>query len=198
LPFADSRRLEGSRHFHHSLSGVARDRIIAQSVVVIPSAYESYCLAAYEASRLGGILVLNESNLRSLATPLGRADELSQVRRDRPRSGDDAVATLAARETTRLARVDAPCARDPYWISAQAPLAPDDGERGLSCIVLVGDGLGDPAETLAALRAVRNSTFRSSSCRSMASALARATSASMAFGPWRGERGRRQVCRARF
>jgi len=138
--------------FHHELSGEARDRLIARSVVVVPSAYESYCLAAYEAGRLGALLVLNESNpafardtpwedghncMKFDGTAGGLASSLSRLWR--------------ARDTMRLAKVDAPCARDPYWVSAQSSLAVDDGERGLSCVILVGDDLGDPAETIAAL-----------------------------------------------
>jgi hypothetical protein len=138
--------------FHHHLNGEARDRIIAQSVVVVPSAYESYCLAAYEAGRLGALLVLNESN-PAFASDTPWEDGRNCMKFDGTAGGmAKALSRLwRSRDTTRLTKVDAPCARDPYWVSAQSPLAADDGERGLSCVVLVGDDLGDPAESVAAL-----------------------------------------------
>jgi hypothetical protein len=40
-------------------SNEAREDIISRSVCVIPSSYESFCLAAYEASMLGAVVVLN-------------------------------------------------------------------------------------------------------------------------------------------
>jgi hypothetical protein len=144
--------LKGRVIFHHELAGEARDRIVAQSVVVVPSAYESYCLAAYEASSLGALLVLNESN-PAFASDTPWEDGRNCMKFDGSAGGlAKALSRLwRSRDTTRLAKVDAPCAHDPYWISVRSPLADDDGERGLSCVVLVSDDLGDPAETIAAL-----------------------------------------------
>lgn len=39
-----------------------RERIIAQGVAVFPGVYESFCYAAYEASRAGAIVILNRAN----------------------------------------------------------------------------------------------------------------------------------------
>jgi hypothetical protein len=135
-----------------SVAGEARDRIIGQSVVVVPSAYESFCLVAYEASRLGAIVVLNERNpafsddtpwrdggncYKFDGTAGGLAATLSRVWRSR------AEVTLTA--------VEAPHARDPYWLSARPQASVGEGERGLSCVVLVSDDFGDPIETIAML-----------------------------------------------
>jgi glycosyltransferase involved in cell wall biosynthesis len=39
-----------------------REALIATGIVVVPSSFESYCLAAYEASRLGARVILNGAN----------------------------------------------------------------------------------------------------------------------------------------
>jgi Glycosyl transferase family 2/Glycosyl transferase 4-like domain len=41
----------------------AREQLIARSVVVLPNAFEAFCFAAYEASRLGAVVVLNAQNV---------------------------------------------------------------------------------------------------------------------------------------
>lgn len=48
--------------FDTKLDVSAREARIAKSTVVVPSVYESFCLAAYEASLLGARLVLNGKN----------------------------------------------------------------------------------------------------------------------------------------
>lgn len=51
------------RIFHKSdLSDILRETLISNSVVVFPTSYESFCLAAYEASMLGAIVVVNSLN----------------------------------------------------------------------------------------------------------------------------------------
>ena len=44
------------------LSGAARDKVIARSVCVFPSSWESFCLATYEASITGAVCVVNRAN----------------------------------------------------------------------------------------------------------------------------------------
>lgn len=48
--------------FWPKLSPLERESIIANSTVVVPSGYESFCLAAYEASLLGARVILNGAN----------------------------------------------------------------------------------------------------------------------------------------
>ncbi len=49
-------------HFLAGVSGDARDSMIARSVCLFPSVYESFCLAAYEASMSGALCVVNANN----------------------------------------------------------------------------------------------------------------------------------------
>lgn len=51
-------RFESLPHMHQQ----EREAAIAQATVVVPSVYESYCLAAYEASLLGARVILNAKN----------------------------------------------------------------------------------------------------------------------------------------
>lgn len=44
------------------LSALKRDEVISNSIVVFPTAFESYCFAAYEAAALGSVVVLNHRN----------------------------------------------------------------------------------------------------------------------------------------
>ena len=48
--------------FESSIQGDEREDLIAHSIVVISSACESFCLAAFEASLLGAMVILNEKN----------------------------------------------------------------------------------------------------------------------------------------
>lgn len=48
--------------FTKGVSGVARERRIAKSVCIFPSPWESFCLAAHEASLSGAVCILNDSN----------------------------------------------------------------------------------------------------------------------------------------
>jgi glycosyltransferase involved in cell wall biosynthesis len=48
--------------FLPKLSVAEREALIATGIVVVPSSFESYCLVAYEASWLGGRVILNGAN----------------------------------------------------------------------------------------------------------------------------------------
>ncbi|WP_152608571.1 glycosyltransferase family protein [Croceibacterium mercuriale] len=48
--------------FKGDIQGAERDELIASSVVVVSSICESFCLAAFEASLLGALVILNEAN----------------------------------------------------------------------------------------------------------------------------------------
>jgi glycosyltransferase involved in cell wall biosynthesis len=49
-------------HFDAPQARVLREPLIANSVFVVPSDFESFCLPAYEASLLGAVVVVNEHN----------------------------------------------------------------------------------------------------------------------------------------
>ncbi len=50
-------------HFDTTQNSHLRERLIAKSIFVVPSDFESFCLAAYEASRLGALVIVNENNV---------------------------------------------------------------------------------------------------------------------------------------
>ena len=135
-----------------SVGREARDKIIAQSVVVVSSSYESFCLVAYEASRLGAIVALNERN-PAFAEDTPWKDGENCFKFDGTAGG--LAATLSrlwrSRAEIRLTAVEAPHARDPYWLSARPQAVVGERARGLSCVVLVSDDFGDPIETIAML-----------------------------------------------
>lgn len=54
--------LKARFQFVEGLSGNSREAFIARSVCVFPTTYESFCLAAYEASLAGALPVVNTSN----------------------------------------------------------------------------------------------------------------------------------------
>ncbi|BEV11617.1 glycosyltransferase [Asticcacaulis sp. DW145] len=54
--------LEDRFVFLEKLNNFERNQLIAKSIVVVPGACESFCLVAYEASLLGAVVVLNQTN----------------------------------------------------------------------------------------------------------------------------------------
>ena len=48
--------------FMDKVDNELRESVIARSIAICPSAYESFCLAAYEASALGALSILNGDN----------------------------------------------------------------------------------------------------------------------------------------
>lgn len=54
--------LVGRVVFAKGVNGAPREKMIAESVCIFPSPWESFCLAAYEASLSGAICVLNDRN----------------------------------------------------------------------------------------------------------------------------------------
>jgi GT2 family glycosyltransferase len=133
-------------------SNPLRDSLIRKSITVFPSAHESYCLAAHEASKLGAIVLLNRSNPAfgpntpwmpggNCETFDGTAEDLSNLLQDlwlRRRSiGYDTVASVP------------PIA--PYWqrITLNTPSSQISQFReSLTLIVPVSEGLGDPLDTV--------------------------------------------------
>jgi glycosyltransferase involved in cell wall biosynthesis len=56
------KRFEGRFVFLEEMGEVERNELIARSVCVVTSAWESFCLAAFEASLAGAVVVANKSN----------------------------------------------------------------------------------------------------------------------------------------
>lgn len=148
-----------------------RCELIARGVVVIPSAYESYCLAAYEASSAGAILLLNGANPAFGATTpwiAGRTCHLFDgSSRDLARQ---LTALWDARAALSLAPVTVSATNRPYWRRERPPAPPPacpplslttatndlDIDRVASDLVLVvgPNDRADPAFIEAACRAL--------------------------------------------
>lgn len=103
--------------FVSGLPKEAREALIAKAVVVLPNAFEAFCFAAYEASLLGAIVVLNGDNVgfgegtpwvhgRNCLKFQGSADSLSTVLSSIFFPGEKAIA-LRPVEVAHPAR--------PYW-----------------------------------------------------------------------------------
>jgi hypothetical protein len=54
--------MSGRIRFSPAVSGLTRETLVAGSTFVVPSDFESFCLAAYEASLLGARVILNARN----------------------------------------------------------------------------------------------------------------------------------------
>jgi glycosyltransferase involved in cell wall biosynthesis len=110
-------KLKERVRFVSGLPKEAREALISRSVVVLPNAFEAFCFAAYEASLLGAIVVLNGDNVSfGEGTPWehgkncykfqGTSDSLSATLREIFFPGDKAM-PLQPVEVTHADR--------PYW-----------------------------------------------------------------------------------
>ena len=109
--------------FHVQSTGKARMALLSKGISVFPSPFESFCLAAYEASALGGWVVLNVENpafadetnwkagencLKFDGTALSLAESLGQAWRQR--------------NSLRLTPVRHEATDSPYFLSVSEPL----------------------------------------------------------------------------
>lgn len=93
-----------------------RSELIARSIVVIPSAYESYCLAAYEASAAGAILLLNGANPAFAPTTPWIAGRTCHLFDGSPRDlARQLTALWDTRATLSLEPVTVSETNRPYW-----------------------------------------------------------------------------------
>ncbi len=103
--------------FSTKMPQAARAAILARAISVFPSPFESFCLAAYEASMMGGWVALNYENpafsdetawedaencLKFDGTALSLADSLGRAWRNRA--------------SLRLAPIKHAATSDPYWL----------------------------------------------------------------------------------
>jgi hypothetical protein len=140
--------------FRSDLSTQMRERIIARSVAVFPTAYECFCLAGYEASKLGALVLVNNQNPAfELGTPWvpgencevfdGTAGSLANALREMWHRRDALV--------QRPVHISPPAA--PYWLRQEADAAGDQVRLSsvrpkLSVIIPSSSELGDPGETI--------------------------------------------------
>jgi hypothetical protein len=135
-----------------NLHNAIREDIIANSVAIFPAAYESFCLAAYEASCLGALILLNNGNPAFGANTHwvngtncekfdGTAHDLVNLLQD----------MWSRRQTLKHERIALSHAREPYWLHAanrsRAPTFDCEPKR-LSIIVPTSDEFGNPMDTV--------------------------------------------------
>lgn len=104
--------------FSSKMPQAARAALLAKGISVFPSPFESFCLAAYEASAMGGLVALNGTNpafsdqtewkdgencLKFDGTALSLADSLGRAWR--------------TRQVMRMKPMKHEATRDPYWRS---------------------------------------------------------------------------------
>ncbi|HEY6908581.1 MAG TPA: glycosyltransferase [Myxococcales bacterium] len=138
--------------FHFLPSGPERDAAIRGSIVVVPSAYESLNLAAYEAAAGGATLVLNRGCIAFAAEAPWR-DGVNCHKFDGTAEGLAAALGLAvAQRPHEAVRWEADV---PYWLSAHAAPAPEAGaSTPLVSVVVPNYNLGRwLPETLASVAA---------------------------------------------
>jgi hypothetical protein len=147
------RHLKRRIRFLPDLADRLREKLIAASVAIFPSAYESFCLAAYEASKLGALVLLNRSN-PAFGSNTPWQDDVNCKCFDGTTQGLVGVLRDIWRRRQSLrheAVIVAPPAV-PYWLRgvAVAPASPLTAGRraGLSVIVAVSDQFGDPSTTV--------------------------------------------------
>jgi hypothetical protein len=131
-----------------------RESVIARSIAICPSAYESFCLAAYEASALGALSILNGSN------PAFGDDTLWKQHVNCEKfdgtSGDLLALLLKLwehREQPSLQPVAFSAPTRPYWLRlektrSEGPKNAQPASRELSLVILAGDAFGDPVSTI--------------------------------------------------
>ncbi len=139
--------------FKNGLSNNARNEIISKSLVINPSIYESFCNAAFEASYLGALLVLNRSDPAfgddtpwiegvNCAKFDGSSLDLAKVLGD----------LWARRENLTQAAVDYRNAKIPYWIPdyprRSEPVTGRTDKAALSVVVLVSGRFGNAMDTV--------------------------------------------------
>ena len=134
-------------NLHHSM----REDIIANSVAIFPAAYESFCLAAYEANLLGAFVIVNNGN------PAFGEDShwLSGTNCEKfDGTAHDLVGVLqdiwARRHTLKHERIALNPAPEPYWLHAanESKAPADSGPKRLSIVVATCDEFGSPMDTI--------------------------------------------------
>jgi hypothetical protein len=135
-------------NLHNSI----REAAISNSVAIFSAAYESFCLAAYEANLLGAFVLLNNSNPAfGPKTPWVNGTNCEKF----DGTAHNLVGLLqdmwSRRHTLKHERVALSPAPEPYWMHAasSSPAGASDTEpKRLSIIVATSDELGSPMNTI--------------------------------------------------
>lgn len=102
--------------FKHSAAREEREAMLSSAVSVYPAPFESFCLAAHEASALGGLPVLNENNC-AFSEQTHWKDGVNCIKFDGTAIGlHRRLKTLwRQRSETSISPVEIEAARAPYW-----------------------------------------------------------------------------------
>src|SRR5690606_8639220 len=112
-----------------------RDHLIAHSVVVISSACESFCLSAFEASLLGGLVVVNGTN-PSFGEGTLWQDGVNCLKFNGTAHGLAQALERAAKLGSKLAPVDMPVFQRP-WAAKRTAAGRRRTGAGLSRVSVV-------------------------------------------------------------
>ena len=145
-------RLKDRVKIADKLPNAVRDKVIANSVAIFPAGYESFCLAAYEASRLGALVLLNGSN-PAFGPNTNWEDGVNCEKFDG--TAHNLIILLqnmwSRRQSLKHERVTLTPAHEPYWLkaanSSQASNS-DSKPKRLSLIIATSDEFGHPTDTI--------------------------------------------------
>lgn len=143
--------------FEQNLHAAERDRLISNSVVVISSKCESFCLAAYEASLLGALVVVNASNPSFGEDTLWK-DSLNCIKYDGTAAGLYEALCRCASLNKPLSRIELP-----PFARAWATLPKSNGltkKLGSPKVSIVIFGAEDGEKLARTMRNVASSTYR--------------------------------------
>jgi hypothetical protein len=140
--------------FIDTVDNELRESVIARSIAICPSAYESFCLAAYEASALGALSILNGDN-----PAFGNDTPWKQhVNCEKFDGTSGSLLALLCklwerREQWRLQPLALSAPTRPYWLSLEKASSVglkdvQPASRELSLVILAGDAFGDPVSTI--------------------------------------------------
>ncbi|WP_250523109.1 MULTISPECIES: glycosyltransferase [unclassified Caballeronia] len=120
-----------------------RAKVIGVSVCVFPGSFESFCLAAFEASMAGALCILNASN-PAFSRDSAWADAINCVKFDGSASGLSGALTRAFTTTQSLRPVSLDLSAPPSWQSPPpaGPANVDDGAAPLVSVLIAHYNLG--------------------------------------------------------
>lgn len=137
--------------FLRNVSGLAREKIIAASICIFPSPWESFCLAAYEASLSGALCIVNGANPAfGEGTPWVEAENCHKFDGTASGLAEALAAAFACAKHSRNRPVTPPADSAPWnktLDSSDEPFNPDE----LAVVVLHH---GDPSGLLATLDSI--------------------------------------------
>lgn len=135
--------LEDRFVFMRGLTGLARERVIAGSVCIFPSPWESFCLAAYEASMSGALCVVNRANPAfGDATPWVAGRNCIKFDGGATDLGNALTAAFSVSAAQRLEPVQVPRDPSPWAGMSAAETATADRVEITMVVVNHADGAG--------------------------------------------------------